>query len=222
MMADIRMLQEQTQQLQNLIGTLGKAMSEALDASVKNVNARLDAKLEEQNAEPQVVRRSEARHRQHHPRCRRAAREGRREQRPGRIADAGSRRAAQAGHPAERRSARRPIDPAPRSARRRHARSGVAPAAAAVGVSPQGCLGSGAQRLHRQPVDLAISGLRGVHQDLPGNPSGRRRAALRLQLVHNLPNNAKAIETCDLVIRNYPRAASCPDAYYRKARRSRT
>jgi TolA-binding protein len=49
MMADIRMLQEQTQQLQNLIGALGKAMSEALDASLKSVNARLDAKLEEQN-----------------------------------------------------------------------------------------------------------------------------------------------------------------------------
>ena len=52
MMADIRMLQEQTQQLQNLIG----AVSEAL----KTVNGRLDQQTE---VEPQGVRGSEVDHR---------------------------------------------------------------------------------------------------------------------------------------------------------------
>lgn len=42
MMADIRQLQEQTQQLQNLIGQL----SAALDATVKSLNTRLDAKID--------------------------------------------------------------------------------------------------------------------------------------------------------------------------------
>ena len=41
LMADIRMLQEQAQQLQNLIGSLSESMKEALRA-VSAVNARLD------------------------------------------------------------------------------------------------------------------------------------------------------------------------------------
>ena len=53
MMADIRQLQEQTQQLQNLIG----ALSQALDATVKSLNTRLDtkidAKVDEQSANTQ-------------------------------------------------------------------------------------------------------------------------------------------------------------------------
>lgn len=44
MMADIRMLQEQTQQLQNLVATL----SETVGSAVKTINARVDAKTEEQ------------------------------------------------------------------------------------------------------------------------------------------------------------------------------
>jgi len=42
MMADIRQLQEQSQQLQNLIGQL----SAALDATVKSLNTRLDSKID--------------------------------------------------------------------------------------------------------------------------------------------------------------------------------
>jgi TolA-binding protein len=42
MMADIRQLQEQTQQLQNLVGQL----SAALDATVKSLNTRLDSKID--------------------------------------------------------------------------------------------------------------------------------------------------------------------------------
>ena len=44
MMADIRMLQEQTQQLQNLVATL----SETVASAVKTINARVDVKTEEQ------------------------------------------------------------------------------------------------------------------------------------------------------------------------------
>ena len=44
MMADIRMLQEQTQQLQNLVATL----SETVSTAVRTINARVDAKTEEQ------------------------------------------------------------------------------------------------------------------------------------------------------------------------------
>ena len=32
----------------------------------------------------------------------------------------------------------------------------------------------------------------------------------------NLNNNTKAIETCDLVIKNYPSSSKLPGAYYRK------
>ena len=49
MMADIRMLQEQTQQLQNALGTLTKILTEAIDLATKSVNARVDSKLDEQN-----------------------------------------------------------------------------------------------------------------------------------------------------------------------------
>src|SRR5262245_20173488 len=42
MMADIRQLQEQTQQLQNLIGSL----NEALNATIRTLNTRLDTKID--------------------------------------------------------------------------------------------------------------------------------------------------------------------------------
>src|SRR6185295_1306913 len=42
MMADIRMLQEQAQQLQNLIGALNTTLNATLSEAMKAVNARLD------------------------------------------------------------------------------------------------------------------------------------------------------------------------------------
>ena len=45
-MADIRMLQEQAQQLQNLIGALNTALNAAVNDGLKAINARLDALTE--------------------------------------------------------------------------------------------------------------------------------------------------------------------------------
>jgi tol-pal system protein YbgF len=48
MMADIRMLQEQAQQLQNLLASLTRTLDESIGNAVKSMNARADAKTEEQ------------------------------------------------------------------------------------------------------------------------------------------------------------------------------
>jgi len=49
MMADIRMLQEQAQQLQNLIASLNQTLNETVANAVKTVNAKVDAKTEDQS-----------------------------------------------------------------------------------------------------------------------------------------------------------------------------
>jgi len=48
MMADIRMLQEQAQQLQVLIASLNQTLNETIANAVKSVNAKVDAKTEDQ------------------------------------------------------------------------------------------------------------------------------------------------------------------------------
>jgi TolA-binding protein len=50
MMADIRMLQEQSQLIQNQIQTLMASLAESMAGAVKNVNAKVDARTEEQAA----------------------------------------------------------------------------------------------------------------------------------------------------------------------------
>jgi tol-pal system protein YbgF len=49
MMADIRMLQEQAQQLQNLMASLNQALKETIANAVQSVNAKVDAKTEDQS-----------------------------------------------------------------------------------------------------------------------------------------------------------------------------
>jgi tol-pal system protein YbgF len=48
MMADIRMLQEQAQQLQNLLASLTRTLDETIGNAVKNMSSRMDVKTEEQ------------------------------------------------------------------------------------------------------------------------------------------------------------------------------
>jgi tol-pal system protein YbgF len=50
MMADIRMLQEQTQFIHNQVAALASALGEMVGTAVKTVNARVDSKVDEQSA----------------------------------------------------------------------------------------------------------------------------------------------------------------------------
>ena len=80
LMAEIRMLQEQQQQLQQMLG--------GLTDTLKTVTAKLD---DQTGREPQGVRRSEAAHRQRRRRRARASREGGRHQRAALDGVAGAR-----------------------------------------------------------------------------------------------------------------------------------
>ena len=170
MMADIRMLQEQSQQLQNLLGTLERGAEGGQHAA-----RRADRG---QRARPSPIRSWSIDNARRI--CGVAAREGGRQQRPGRLAVAGSRRAAAVGRsrrstasprpvrrqrsdaPALARRRRRPPPPPARAARRR-----VAAEAAATGVWPTTTAGQ---------YDLAIRGFEAYIKTFPQSPTGRRRA----------------------------------------------
>ena len=165
MMADIRMLQEQAQQLQNLLGALTEAL--------KAVNARLDQQTEANRkafADQKLVIDTLA------ERSAGRAREDRRQQRADRLAVAGSRRAAPVGAAAaapRRPRRRRPSDrrlAAP--ARRRSAPPPPPPAgAAAVGASPQKLFDRRRADYTAGQYDLAIARLRGLHQEPSRSPT---------------------------------------------------
>ena len=161
-MADIRMLQEQSQQLQNLIGSLTDAL--------KAVNTRLDDQAER---DAQGVRRSEAGDRQ--PDERRARRSARRSTTTT-CASARSTQEIDALRQALQQMARRgrrTDDAAIRADAAAPGRAGAAPpaprrsAAARIGASPQKLFDTAYGRLLRRPVRSRDPRLRRLHQELP-------------------------------------------------------
>lgn len=211
MMADIRILQEQSQQLQNLIA----AMTEA----IKAVNTRIDEQTgasRKSFADQKLVIDTLASDL-------RVVRE---------KVDDNSVRVGSLGQELDAlrqsvtalgTSLRQPVvpegDPAALAADPNAPVPAAAPAAtgaAAVGASPQKLLDSALADYYAGQYDLAILGFDSYVKTFPQSPQA---AFAQLHIGNSQMNLGKyepAIAAFDLVIRNYPRSNEVPDAYVRK------
>jgi tol-pal system protein YbgF len=214
MMADIRMLQEQTQQLQNLIGALSKSMSDALETSLKAVNTRIDAKLDEQAGNTRKGFADQKLSIDAITRDVGVLREKVDESnvRVGSLTqevDALRKLVTQIN--ASARPAYDPVLGPP---------DGAAPeqtaAPVTVGVSPKEAWAQAFSDFTGGNYGLAIQGFEAFIKTFPTNPQAAEAQLNVCSSYLNLNNNAQAIQTCDLVIRNYPTSNKVPGAYYRK------
>jgi TolA-binding protein len=213
MMADIRMLQEQTQQLQNLIGALGRAMSEALDASVKTVNARIDAKLEEQNANNTRAFANQ-----------KMAIDGITRD-VGILREKVDENSVRVGSLTQEVDAlrklvtqltaapRAPYDPVLGPP------DGASPPldTAAVGMSPTAAINQAYSEYYAGRFDFAIQGFEAYLKNFPDSVRAAEAQVKICDSYVNLANYAKAVDACNAVIKNYPTGDKLPEAYYRKA-----
>jgi len=213
MMADIRMLQEQTQQLQNLIGTLGKAMSDALEASVKAVNSRIDAKLEEQNTN---TTRSFANQKIGIDGITRDV---------GILREKVDENSVRVGTLTQEVDALRKLVTQLSVASRPAydpvlgPPDGAPPAleAGAVGMSPVAAFNQAYSAYTAGQYEFAIQGFEVYLKNFPASVQADDAQVKICDSYLNLPNYAKAVEACNVVIKNYPTGDKLPEAYYRKA-----
>ena len=206
MMADIRILQEQSQQLQNLIATLADA--------VKAVNTRIDEQTSASRksfADQKLVIDTLANDL-------RVVRE-KVDENNVRVGTLGQeldalrqsvtaigtmRPAAPEGDPSA------PVDPnAP-------APPPVPSGAAAVGQSPQKLLDSALADYYAGQYDLSILGFDSYVKTFPQSPQASFAQLHVGNSQMQLGQYEPAIAAFDLVIRNYPRSNEVPDAYVRK------
>ena len=208
--ADIRMLQEQTQQLQVLIGTIGDA--------IKAVNARLDDQhaavrkafaderltIDTLSVDLRVVREKVddnnvriASLTQEIEQLRQMVQQQSVLPRPSPAEAAG-------GPPPE------PGQAPPPSG------GGTPPAAAALGTSPQRLFDQAFSDYTSAQWDLAILGFQSYVRTFPKSDLADDA---QLNIASSYLNDAKydkAIEACDSLIRTYPTANTIPDAYFKK------
>lgn len=214
MMADIRQLQEQTQQLQNLIG----ALSAALDSTVKTLNTRLDtkidAKVEEQStatrklfADQKItldtittdVGRIREKLEDNSVRVGTLSEEFNALRQL--VAQLGTSRAA-AGDLGDPGAAPLPLD--------------GAPAVAAGGDSPSKLFDAAWGDYTSGLWKLAIEGFESYIRSFP---TTERADDAQVNICNAYLNDKKyedAIKACDLAIRTYPTGNKIPQAYYRK------
>jgi len=213
MMADIRILQEQSQQLQNLIATLNATLGEA----IKSVNARIDDQTSVNRkslADQKLVIDTIANEL-------RVLRE---------KVDDNSVRVGTLGQELDalRQSVAalntpRPFPDgdsfAPTAPADAGAPAGGAPAAGgatAVGASPQKLWDGAMADYYAGQYDLAVLGLEAYIKSFPQSPQAAN-AALHVGMSYSQQGKYdKAVEAYDNVIRTYPRANVIPDAYARK------
>jgi tol-pal system protein YbgF len=216
MMADIRMLQEQAQQLQNLIGALNTTLNATLSEALKAVNARLDDQsgsnrksfadqkliIDTLSSDLKVVREKVD---DNNVRIGSLAQE----------VDALRQGLQQLG------AARPPVAPESTGSTGAAVPSETPPNAAAP---PQLPIGTSPQRMYEQAVsnytiglyDLAIEGFRSYIRSFPKSDMADDA---QLQIGHSYLVQAKydkAVEEYDTVIRMYPGGNAVPDAYYKK------
>lgn len=207
MMADIRILQEQSQQLQNLLGSLTDA--------IKAVNARIDEQTgasRKSFADQKLVIDTLANDI-------RVVRE--------KVDDSNVR----VGSLGQELDALRQSVTALGSARAAApegdpfaipADSGAAPAAApaggaaSVGASPQKLLDGAMADYYAGQYDLAILGLDSYVKTFPQSPQAAFAQAHVGNSQMQLGKYEEAIQAYDTVIRTYPRSSEVPDAYVRK------
>jgi TolA-binding protein len=209
MMADIRILQEQSQQLQNLIATLNATLGDA----IKSVNSRIDDQTSVNRkslADQKMVIDTIANEL-------RVLRE---------KVDDNSVRVGTLGQELDalRQSVAalntpRPVPDADSFAPAAPADAGAPPAAAgatAVGASPQKLWDGAMADYYAGQYDLAVLGLEAYIKSFPQSPQAAN-AALHVGMSYSQQGKYdKAVEAYDNVIRTYPRASVIPDAYTRK------
>ena len=202
LMADLRMLQEQAQLLQNLIGSVTDAL--------KAVNARLDQQAETTRkafADQKLV-------------IDNLTNDVRviREKLDDNNVRIGSltqevdslRQAMQSGA----RPSATPDAAAPADAPGTPAQGGTP--APAVGVSPQKLFDSAMGDYYSGQYDIAILGFSDYIRSFPkADLADDAQVNICMAYLQDGKND-KAVEACDLAIRNYPNGDKIPDAYYRK------
>ncbi len=229
LMADMRMMQEQNQLIQNLLGSIAE--------SIKAVNARLEARIDEQAsntgralADQKLVMDNlsnnvrEIREKLDDTNVRLgtlntevdalrqgvqqlSARPAFNESAPletGAAPAAGTAPGGpgDAGNPGV-------VDPGTTAAR-------PAPPVVPIGTSPQRLFESAQADYTLAQYDLAIAGFEAVIQHFPGT---ERAADAQIYIGHSYfqaGKNDMAIEAYDRAIQSYPKAPGVPDAYYRK------
>jgi tol-pal system protein YbgF len=210
LMADVRMLQEQNQQLQNLLGSIveaikgvntriddqskvtGKAMADQklvidnLTTNVREIREKLDdnnVRLGSLNQEVEALRQG--------------------------VQQLNIRPAVPEATTTEAGAAAGPGD-APA------APPAAPPPAIALGTSPQKLFDEAYADYTLAQWDLAISGFEAVIKYFP---KSERAADAQVYVGHSYlqaGKNDKAVEAYDAAIRNYPGTAAMPDAYYKK------
>jgi tol-pal system protein YbgF len=211
MMADIRMLQEQAQQLQVLIGTLSKAMTEAVEASTRAVNARVDSRLDEQSTATTRAFAGQKSSIDTMTRDVGILREKLDESNV-RVGSLTQEVAALRQLVAQMSTARASVDPM-------FGPPDGAPTAAAitpVGASPKAAWDQAFSDYSAGQYDLAVQGFESYVKTFPGSEMADDAQVYICSSYLNMGDNAKVIEACDLAIRNYPNGDKVPDAYYRK------
>jgi len=208
LMADLRMLQEQSQLLQNLIGTVTDTL--------KAVNARLDQQSETNRkafADQQLIITNLT----NDVRVIREklddnnVRIGSLTQEVDSLRQSMQQMSVRAAAPSE------PIDA---SAPDPGATSGVAPTAAPppspVGVSPQKLLDTAQADYSAGQYDLAIIGFNDYIRSFPKSDKADDAQVSICNAYIQDKKYDKAAEACDLAIRNYPTGDKIAEAYYRK------
>ena len=223
MMADIRMLQEQAQQLQNLIGALNTALNTALNATLSNALKAVNTRLDEQtgsnrkafadqkliidtlSSDLKVVREKV-------------------DDNNVRIGSL-SQEVDALRQSLQQQSAARPpaaTESSPDSAAA--ATPGDAPPNPTAPASPPLPIGTSPQRMYDQAYasyvaglyDLAIEGFQGYIRSFPKSDMADDAQVYIGQSYAGGGKKDKAVEEFDRAIRTYPAGNAIPEAYYRK------
>jgi tol-pal system protein YbgF len=210
MMADIRMLQEQSQQLQILLG--------ALNESLKATNARIDARLDEQT---NVTRKAFADQKLSVDNVTNDLRVVREKVDDNNVRVSSLTQELDALRQAvQQQSAPRPTATEPDAAGAGPALAGSATAPAppslAVGTSPQRLWDMSQADYAAGQYDLAVQGFDAYIRSFPKSDMADDA---QVQIGNSYFNDGKfdkAVEAYDTAIRNYPAGNAVPEAYYRK------
>ena len=219
MMADIRMLQEQTQQLQNLIGALGKTMSEALETSLKAVNTRIDAKVEEQTNATRTAFANQKLTIDAITRDLGVLREKVDENnvRVGSLTQEVN-ALRQLVTQLTARSSFDPVFGPPDGATPADSAVATTPVpAGGLGMSPAAAFEQSYSDYTSSRYESAISGFEAYVKNFPDSVQAARAQVKICDAYIQLGNYARAVQACDLAIKNYPTSDTLAEAYYRKA-----
>jgi TolA-binding protein len=205
LMADLRMLQEQSQLLQNLIGSVTEAL--------KAVNTRLDQQTET-NRKAFADQKLVIDNLTHDVGVIREKLDDNNVRIGSLTQEVDSLRQSmqQAPRPAATTDAEPPAGGgAPSGA----AQPGAAPASG-VGVSPQKLFDSAMGDYYSGQYDLAILGFTDYIKSFPKSDLADDAQVNICSAYVQDGKNEKAVEACDLAIRTYPAGDKIPDAYYKK------